>query len=93
MDPILRELSKDYDLATFPHVCEELAIPKDVIDSKDCSYRLVAVTGASSEDETKTSVSTIFSLYFGSEKIVAKALCSYENSENLVLGPQSKCLR
>ena len=70
LDRIHQELSKDYDLATFPHVCEELAIPEDVIDLKDGSYRLVAVTGASSEDETKTSVSTLFSLYFGSEKIV-----------------------
>ena len=87
LDRIHQELSKDYDLATFPHVCEELAIPEDVIDLKDGSYRLVAVTGASSEDETKTSVSTLFSLCFGSEKIVAKALCSYENSEMNSVGP------
>ena len=79
-DRIYQLLQEDYDLAKFPHVREELPINTDAIDSPG-SYRLEAVTGAKLGGETKSSVTTHFSLYYVSveggqsnDKVVAKAL-------------------
>jgi hypothetical protein len=92
-DRIYQLLQEDYDLAKFPHVREELPINTDAIDSPG-SYRLEAVTGAKLGGETKSSVTTHFSVYYVSgeggqsnDKVVAKALCSYENGEMNSVGP------
>jgi GNAT superfamily N-acetyltransferase len=86
---LCEELDEDFDLATFPHVREHVEITTDCIGG---SYRLEAVTGDTRGSINKCSINTLFKLYFtddasSNEKLVAKALYSYENAEMGTVGP------
>jgi hypothetical protein len=86
---IYEALKSDFDLAIFPHETESIDV-----DDLDGSYRLDAVTGDKFGSDTKNSITTLFSLYRShaeheqpNDLLVAKALCSYENSEINCVGP------
>ena len=81
----------DFDVAVFPHRREDVQVVTHDIDSGG-SYRLEALTGDQLGSETKDRITTLFSLYFRDkegpeEKLVAKALCSYQNMEIDRFGP------
>jgi hypothetical protein len=83
-DQIYDVLRSDFELATFPHVIEDVPIDTSRVDLTSASFRLEAVTGDERGSETKVYLSTLFSLHFQQvegnnlrEKLVAKALCSY----------------
>ena len=93
---LVRDLLKgDYELAEFPHVRQDLELEEEVTDAIDApgTFRLEALTGSSTEDSSKASVTTLFSLYLkddssrSKDKVVSKALCSYENGEMNSVGP------
>jgi len=88
-------LKDDYDLAEFPHVRQDLELAEEVTDGIDApgDFRLEALTGSSTEDSSRASVTTLFSLYLkvdssrSKDKVVSKALCSYQNGEMNSVGP------
>ena len=88
-------LKEDYELAEFPHVRQELDLDEEVTAAIDApgDFRLEALTGSSTEDSSKASVTTLFSLYLkadssrSKDKVVSKALCSYQNGEMNSVGP------
>mmetsp|Transcript_35040 Transcript_35040/g.52941 ORF Transcript_35040/g.52941 Transcript_35040/m.52941 type:complete len:342 (+) Transcript_35040:131-1156(+) len=92
-DRVYQVFREHYDLAKFPHLQENVPIPDGVIDFPGV-YVLEAVTGSASEDEAKSSITTLFSLYYSAERgqslekeLIAKALCSYQNGEMCSVGP------
>mmetsp|Transcript_35039 Transcript_35039/g.52940 ORF Transcript_35039/g.52940 Transcript_35039/m.52940 type:complete len:344 (+) Transcript_35039:77-1108(+) len=92
-DRVYQVLREHYDLGKFPHSQENVPIPDGVADFPGV-YMLEAVTGSASEDEAKSSITTLFSLYYSAERgqslekeLIAKALCSYQNGEMCSVGP------